>query len=143
MDERGAWRESGILQPSTLNRFTLHRSGEISVVAQSGRLSHRIAVWAEQTETLPKYRPPDLTRTLYVRKKASMMRLLRAALACLWNLGQRPSPAGGEPRLGWKGTRVIQACHYTPEGSRFDTLISTRLRRAGQRPGHTEQQGVS
>jgi hypothetical protein len=68
-----------------------------------------------------------------------MMRLLRSVLACLRNFGQRHCKAVGVPRLNWRGTPVVQGYPTTPAGSLFDTLISTRLRPAGQRPGHSEQ----
>jgi hypothetical protein len=59
-----------------------------------------------------------------------MMRLLKSVLACFRNHGQHPSQAGGEPRLGWKGNPVGECCRESPADYRFDTLISTRPRRA-------------
>jgi hypothetical protein len=67
-----------------------------------------------------------------------MRRLLRAVLAWLRKPGRRPSQAGKQPRVSWKGTPVVEGCPGSPPASQFDTLISTRPGRAGQRPGYTE-----
>jgi hypothetical protein len=67
------------------------------------------------------------------------MRLLKSVLACLRKSGQRPSQVGKEPRLNWRGTPGVQGYQATSARSQFDTLFSTRPRRSGQVPKHSEK----
>jgi hypothetical protein len=72
-----------------------------------------------------------------------MKRLLRAVLACLRILGQRPFQAGREPRFSWKDTSVVEGCQGSPADTPFDTLADLRLGwpAPDTRAGHTEQLG--
>jgi hypothetical protein len=59
-----------------------------------------------------------------------MKRLLTAMLVCLRKPGQRPSQAGGEPRLHWKGLPVVERCQGSPAASPLATLTVRRRDRA-------------
>jgi hypothetical protein len=60
-----------------------------------------------------------------------MKRLLAAVLASLRKTGQRPSQAGSEPRLSWRGIPLVERRPGNPADSPFDTLTVTKLDRAG------------